>query len=94
MPAQLFVCGGWFRIYLIFKDGSPTLCMVFGVSGQGFTYTVQLPLMVIKLDFTLSEVPWVVTQISAHMHIYLQFLPACKALCTCVPHVCTGHAFV
>lgn len=89
MSEQPFVCGGWFRLYLIFKDGSPTVCMVFGVSGQVFTYMVKLPLIVVKLDFTLSELPCMVAQINAHMHMYLQFLSACRHACLpCVHRPC------
>lgn len=43
MPEQLFVCGSWFGLYLIFKDAIPTLCVVFGVTGWVFTYSVKLP---------------------------------------------------
>lgn len=32
MPEKPFVCSGWLRLYLSFKDGSPTLCVVFGVT--------------------------------------------------------------
>lgn len=42
-PEQLFVCGSWFGLYLIFKDGIPMLCVVFGVTGWVFTYSVKLP---------------------------------------------------
>lgn len=54
MADQAFVCGCWFWLYLIFKDGSSVLCIVFSVSGRMYSKTFT---DVINLDFTLGELP-------------------------------------
>lgn len=77
MPEQPFVWGGWFRSYLVSKDGSPTIWMAFGVS--------ELALTVSKPDYTLSGLPCMFGQVCAHMQLHLRSLSACWALCTHVP---------
>lgn len=41
MPEKLFVCSAWLRLYLIFKDGSPTLCMMFGATEWLFWFWLE-----------------------------------------------------